>query len=46
MARSWEEMLSDPIEGEHYQGVICGDCLTYDCHHLEEIKREKVSGAK
>jgi hypothetical protein len=22
---------------------ICGDCLTYDCHHLNEIKREKAS---
>jgi hypothetical protein len=47
MARSWEEMLSDPIEGEEYQRereqVMCGDCLTYDCHHLNEIKREKES---
>lgn len=42
MARSWENMLSNPIEGEQYQGVICGDCLTSDCHHLNEIKREKA----
>ena len=43
MARSWEEMLSNPIEGEQYQGAICGDCLTSNCHHLNEIKREGAS---
>jgi hypothetical protein len=45
MTRNWEEMLSDPIEGEDYKGVICGDCLTSDCHHLNEIKGERVSTA-
>lgn len=44
MARTWEEMLSNPIEGEIYTGQpICGDCLTSDCHHLNEIKREKAN---
>lgn len=45
MARNWEEMLSNPIEGETYEqtnAVLCGDCLTSNCHHLNEIKRKKA----
>lgn len=53
MTRSWEEMLSDPIEGEEYNGQVseseqpleplCGDHLVpvSQCDCLWGYKRER-----
>ena len=53
MSRSWEEMLSDPIEGEEYNGqvseseqapeMLCGDHLVTNCRCLSDYKRERGS---
>ena len=29
-------------ENDRMSLALCGDCLTSDCHHLNEIKREKA----
>ena len=51
MAKSWENMLSNPIEGEEYDGqvnaleqvpeMLCGDHLVPDCRCLSDYKRER-----
>ena len=45
MNRSWEEMLSDPIEGEDYEPAValCGDHLVpvTECDCLKLSKRSR-----